>query len=58
MQQAFDRKCALMAASTLVAYLNPNKLFHNYPDASDFWFDLCIGQDGQPVAYFSHNQSK
>jgi hypothetical protein len=52
MQQAFNKMCLLMAANALAGYLNHNKRFEVYTDASDFQFGACIIQEGRPVAYF------
>jgi hypothetical protein len=51
-QQAFDKMCLLMAADALAAYLDHNKRFNVYTDASDFQLGACITQEGRPVAYF------
>jgi hypothetical protein len=58
MQQAFDKKCLLMAANALAAYLDHNKQFDVYTDASDFQLGTCIIQEGRPVAYFSRKLTK
>ncbi len=52
MQQAFDEMHLLMAANALAAYLDHNKWFNIYTDASDFQLGACIIQEGGPVAYF------
>jgi hypothetical protein len=52
MQQSFDKMHLLMAANALAAYLNHNKWFNVYTDASDFQLGTCIIQEGRPVAYF------
>ncbi len=58
MQQAFDKMHLLMAADALAAYLNHNKRFDVYIDASDFQLSACIIQEGRPVAYFSQKLTK
>ncbi len=58
MQQAFDRMCLLMAADALAAYLDHNKWFDVYTDASDFQLGACIIQEGRPVAYFLQKADK
>jgi hypothetical protein len=52
MQQAFDKMRLLMAANSLAAYLDHNKRFNIYTDASDFQLGACIIQEGRLVAYF------
>jgi hypothetical protein len=52
MQKAFDKMRLLMAANALAAYLDHNKWFDIYTDASDFQLGACIIQQGRPVAYF------
>jgi hypothetical protein len=52
MQQAFDKMRLLMAADALAAYLDDNKRFNVYTDASDFQLGACIFQEGRLVAYF------
>jgi hypothetical protein len=47
-----------MAANALAAYLNHNKRFNVYIDASDFQLGACITQEGRPVAYFSQKLTK
>ena len=47
MQQAFDKMRLLMAANALAAYLNHNKRFEIYTDASDFQLGACIIQEGR-----------
>ncbi len=58
MQQAFDKMHLLMAADALAAYLDHNKWFAVYTDASDFQLGACIIQEGRPVAYFSQKLTK
>jgi hypothetical protein len=58
MQQAFDRMRLFMAAHDLAAYLDHNKRFDIYTDASDFQLGTCIIQEGRPVAYFSQKLTK
>ncbi len=48
----------LMAANALAAYLDHNKRFHVYTDASDFQLGACIIQEGRLVAYFSRKLTK
>jgi hypothetical protein len=53
MQQAFDKMRLLIAVDALAAYLDHNKRFDEYTDASpDFRLDACIIQEGRLVAYF------
>jgi hypothetical protein len=52
MQKAFDKMHLLMAADALAAYLDHNKWFNGYTEASDFHLGACIIQEGRPVAYF------
>ncbi len=58
MQKAFDKMRLLMAADALAAYLDHNKRFDVYTDASDFKLGGCIIQEGRPVAYFSQKLTK
>jgi hypothetical protein len=58
MQQAFDKMRLLMAANALAAYLNHNKRFEIYTDASDFQLGACIIQEGRPIAYFLQKLTK
>ncbi len=43
----------LIAADALAAYLDHNKWFNIYTDASDFHLGACIIQEGRLAAYFS-----
>jgi hypothetical protein len=47
-----------MAADALAAYLDHNKRFDVYTDASDFQLGACIIQVRRPVAYFSQKLTK
>ncbi len=47
-----------MAADALAAYLDHNKRFNVYTDASDFQLGACIIQEGRPIAYFSQKLTK
>ena len=58
MQQEFDKMRMLMAADALAAYLNHNKRFDVYTDASDFQLGACIIQEGRPVAFFLQKLTK
>jgi hypothetical protein len=58
MQKAFDKMHLLMAADALAAYLDHNKRFNMYTDASDFQLGTCIIQEERPVAYFSCKLTK
>ena len=58
MQKTFDKMRLLMAADALAAYLNHNKWFNIYTDASDFQLGACIIQEGRLVAYFSCKMTK
>jgi hypothetical protein len=58
MQQVFDKMHLLMAANALAAYLDHNKRFDIYTDASDFQLGTCIIQEGRPVAYFLQKLTK
>ena len=58
MQKAFDKMRLLMAADALAAYLDHNKRFDIYTDASDFQLGACIIQEGRPVAYLSQQLTK
>jgi hypothetical protein len=48
----------LMDANALAAYLNHNKWFDIYTDASDFQLGACIIQEGRPIAYFLQKLTK
>ncbi len=58
MQNAFDKMCLLMAANALAAYLDHNKQFNVYTDASDFHLGACIIQEERPIAYFLRKLTK
>jgi hypothetical protein len=58
MQQVFDKMHLLMAADALAAYLDHNKRFNVYSDASDFQLGACIIQEGRPVSYFLQKLTK
>jgi hypothetical protein len=58
MQKAFDKMRLLMAANALAAYLDHNKRFDVYTDASDFQLGACIIQEGRLIAYFSQKLTK
>ncbi len=47
-----------MAADALAAYLDHNKRFDVYTDASDFQLGACIIQEGRPIASFSRKLAK
>jgi hypothetical protein len=57
-KKAFDKMRLLMAANALAAYLNHNKRFGIYTDASDFQLGTCIIQEGRLVAYFLQKLTK
>ncbi len=48
----------LMAANALADYLDHNKWFDTYTDASDFQLGACIIQERRPIDYFSHELTK
>jgi hypothetical protein len=50
-QKALDKMRLLMAANAIAAYLDHNKRFDIYTDASDLQLGTCIIQ-GRLVAYF------
>jgi hypothetical protein len=58
MQKAFNKMHLLMAADALAAYLDHNKRFNVYTDASDFQLGACSIQEGIPVAYFLQKLTK
>jgi hypothetical protein len=58
MQQAFDKMRVLMAADALAAYLDHNKWFDVYTDASDLQLSACIILEGRLVAYFLQKLTK
>jgi hypothetical protein len=58
MQKAFDKMHLLMATNALAAYLDHNKWFNVYADASDFQLGACIIQEGRLVAYFLQKADK
>ena len=52
-EEAFKKMKHLLALDALAAYLNHNKRYQIYTDASDYQLRSCIVQDGVPVAFFS-----
>ncbi len=58
MQKAFEKMRLLMAANAFAAYLDHNKRFNVYTDASGFQLGACIFQTGRLVAYFSQKLTK
>ena len=58
MQTTLDKMCTLIATDALAAYLDHDKWFDVYTNASDFQLGACILQEGQPVAYFSYELFK
>jgi hypothetical protein len=58
MQQAFNKMRLLMTADALAAYLDHNKWFDVYTDASDFQLGACIIQEGRLIAYFLQKLTK
>jgi hypothetical protein len=58
MQQAFNKMRLLMAANAIAAYLDYNKQFNVYTDASDFQLGACIIQEGRLIAYSSQKLTK
>ncbi len=58
MQKALDKMRLLMAANALADYLDHNKRFDIYTDASDFQLGSCIILEGRPVAYFLQKLTK
>ena len=56
--KAFDKMRLLMPANALAAYLNHNKQFNVYTDASGVQLGACIIQEGRPVAYFLQKLTK
>ncbi len=58
MQKAFEKMRLLMAANAFAAYLDHNKRFNVYTDASDFQLGACIFQTGRLVAYFLQKLTK
>jgi hypothetical protein len=53
-KKGFDKMRLLIAANALAAYLDNNKWFNIYTNASAFQLGACIIQEGRLVAYFSH----
>ena len=49
---------ALMAADKILAYLNHNKHFHIYTDASNYQLEAYIIQDKCPVVYYARQLNK
>jgi hypothetical protein len=58
MQKEFNKMHLLMAANAFAAYLDHNKRFDIYTDASDFQLDACIIQEVRLVVYFSCKLTK
>ncbi len=52
MQKESDKMHLLVSVDALAAYLDHNKRFIVYTDASDFQLGACIIQEGRPVVYF------
>jgi hypothetical protein len=48
----------LIAADALAFYLDHNKQFDVYTDASDFLLGACLIQEESPVAYLSQKLTK
>ncbi len=52
-EQAFTEMKRLIARDTLLTYLDFNKKFTIYTDASDFQLGAVIMQEGRPLAFYS-----
>jgi RNase H-like domain found in reverse transcriptase len=57
-QQAFEAIKALLAKDTFLQYLDHNKCFDIYCDASDFQLGTAILQEGVPVAFYSRKLTR